>query len=30
MAQAISQNELFETLPVPVALRRMIVPAAVR
>lgn len=29
MAQAISQNELFETLPVPVALRRMIVPAAI-
>lgn len=29
MAQAVSQNELFETLPVPVALRRMIVPAAV-
>ena len=23
-----SQNELFESLPVPVALRRMIVPAA--
>ena len=29
MAQAISQNELFETLLVPVALRRMIVPAAI-
>lgn len=29
MAQAVSRNELFETLPVPVALRRMIVPAAV-
>lgn len=29
MAQAVSRNELFETLPVPVALRRMIVPAAI-
>ena len=29
MTQSVQRNELFENLPVPVALRRMIVPAAV-
>ena len=29
MNQTATQNELFESLPVPVALRRMIVPAAI-